>query len=54
MSVKNILYGDMQELRNKLEKKGVTVREGKALCRAFRDKYSLTDKKTLDIAGYRI
>ncbi len=54
MSVEQIPYGEIQDLRKKLALKGLTVKEGRAICRTFRDKHDLTDKETLDIANNRI
>ena len=35
--------------RSKIAKKGLTIGEGKAICRELRDKYNLTDLQALDL-----
>ena len=54
MRIAQIPYGEIQELRKSLALKGLTIKEGRIICRAFRDKHNLTDKETLDIANSRI
>jgi len=52
--IKDIPYGDIQELRSILGKSGLTIGEGKNIMREFRDKHDLTDRETLDLANERI
>ncbi len=52
--IKDILYGEIQELRKKVEVEGLTVIDAKVILRAFRDKYKLTDRETLDLANRKI
>ncbi len=54
MMIKDIKYGEIQELRKRLEAEGLTIGEGKRIMRDFRDKHNLTDKETLDLANCRI
>ena len=52
--IKDIPYGEIQELRKQIETKGLKIGPGLIILRGFRDKYHVTDKETLDLANYRV
>ncbi len=48
-----VTFDEVRELLEKCGEKGLTVGEGKRICREFRDKHGLTDMEVLNIVNRR-